>query len=1373
MSASQEIVFFVNGEKVADPNVDPEWTLLYYLRKKLYLSGTKLGCAEGGCGACTVMISRYDHEAQKVVHLSANACLTPVCAVHGQAVTTVEGIGSTQRGLHAVQQRIAAAHGSQCGFCTPGIVMSMYALLRACSADGKTRKPSIKDLEVAFQGNLCRCTGYRPIIEGFRTLTEEWERCDSRLLATNGASIVNGCVGGLTNGCCKTNGKVNGNGCCQANGEVNGSCDEDERAPGDMEILFDTSKFKPYDSSQEPIFPPELQLSQGLDQQYLMIKGPRVTWYRPTTLEQLLLLKHIHPQARIVVGNTEIGVEVKFKNLLYPVLMHPTKVKELVAIHQSSSGIKFGSSVTLNDIDSTLKTAIDRLPEPKTRVFKAIVDMLHWFAGKQIRNVAAVGGNIMTGSPISDLNPIFIAANCEIELASKDGGRRTVTMDGSFFTGYRKNIVKPNEVMLSITVPYSHEGMFFKAYKQARRREDDISIVNAAFQVEFDGSRPPVVKKANLVFGGMAPTVVEAKKAAKILVGRKIDAQLMEDVCNVLSDELPLSPDAPGGMIAYRRSLTLGFFYKFFVDLHENICRDDPSMECLPERLLSASQGLSAATPQSSQYFQVVPPDQPKIDPIGRPIPHSSAFKQATGEAVYCDDLPRFENELYLSLVLSTRAHAKVVSIDADPALAIEGVRAFFCASDLDPMRNKLGVMVKDEEIFASSIVESIGQVIGAVVAIDQATAQRASKLVKVVYEDLHPLILTIEEAIAHKSFHEGTNRMLTKGDVDAGMKMSTHVLEGEVHLGGQEHFYLETNCAIAIPREDGNELEVICSTQHPDELQRLISEAVGMKANHIVCRVKRLGGAFGGKETQSPIIAVPVAIAALKLKRAVRCMLDRDEDMVATGGRNPFHGKYKMGFTSDGKILSYEVDLYNNAGRSLDLSSLVIEQALMLGQNGYNIPNVRSKGVCCKTNLQSNTAFRGFGAPQGMLITENAITDVAAILGVDPAKIREKNMVKNGDTMIYDHTLQNCTLQKCWEECLKKSAYNQKRRESEAFNKKNRWRKRGVCILPTMFGISLVFPINQAGALVLVYTDGSVLITHGGTEMGQGLHTKMIQVASRVLEIPEDIIYISETSTDKIPNAPPTAASSSSDLNGMAVLNACRKIKQRLKPYVAADPKGSWNDWVNAAYLDSVNLSASGFYRSPNPGYDWETHTGNPHHYYTYGAACSEVEIDCLTGDHQVLSTDIVMDLGESLNPAIDIGQVEGAFMQGYGLYTLEELTYSPTGMLYSRGPGTYKIPGFSNIPTKFNVSLLRGAPNPRAVYSSKAVGEPPLALAMSVFFAIKDAITSARSESGLSGPFRLDSPATSARIRMACEDHITKKVSVEEGGPSWNIIP
>ncbi|CAH1406870.1 unnamed protein product [Nezara viridula] len=1330
------LVFFVNGKKVVDDQVDPEWTLLYYLRSKLRLTGTKLGCAEGGCGACTVMISKKDRKKNETIHLAVNACLTPVCAVHGAAVTTVEGIGSVETKLHPVQERIAKAHGSQCGFCTPGIVMSMYSLLRSLPG-----KPNMKDLEVAFQGNLCRCTGYRPIIEGYKTFTEEYEQMQR--------AAVNGTCG-LGENCCK-NKKLLTNGSCS-----NGTKSEIANGSDGPMKLFDSSSFIPYDPTQEPIFPPELAVSDELDRQFINIKGPKVTWYRPVTLEQLLDLKKSFPSAKIVNGNTEIGVEVKFKNFLYPVLIMPNQIKELTEVSVEEDKIKVGAAVTLSEMEKALLQQMKTVPSEKTRIFEAITDMLHWFAGKQIRNTGTVGGNIMTGSPISDLNPIFMAGGCELELISKDNGRRTVPMDHNFWTGYRRNIVKEDEILLAIFIPFTEKNQYFKAYKQAKRRDDDIAIVNAAFNVTLNGNK---ITNINISYGGMAPTTILTKKTASLLIGKEWNESMLNEAYESLMLELPLSPEAPGGMISYRRSLTLSLFFKFYLYLSQ-ILEENGFSNKLPTNYLSGKDQFHSLIPQSSQYFTKVPSEQKKSDMVGRPMVHKSAFKQATGEAIYCDDIPKFENECFLNFVLSTRPHAKVVSVDATEALALPGVISFISAKDIPPEHNLFGPIFHDEEIFASEKVVTNGQAIGAIIADDPLTARRASKLVKIEYEDLEPVIISIEDAIREGSFFNKVPKLLKKGNVEEAFETAENIIEGEVRVGGQEHFYLETQACIAVPKYEDDEMELYCSTQNPTEIQHLVGHTLGIPSNRIVCKVKRMGGGFGGKESRAPLLALPVAIAAKKLKRPVRAMLDRDEDMVTTGQRHPFLGKYKVAFTKEGKLIGCEMKLYNNGGCSIDLSTSILDRAMFHFVNSYYIPNVACYGYSCKTNLSSNTAFRGFGGPQGMFIGETMMTHIAETLGKDVDAVREINLYKEGDLTHFNQELTYCNVRRCWEQCYEDFSYKARKEEAEKFNRCNRWRKRGIAIVPTMFGISFTtLFLNQGAALVLVYTDGSVLLSHGGTEMGQGLHTKMIQVASRALGINDSYFHISETSTDKVPNTSPTAASAGSDLNGMAVLAACDIINERLKPIKEANPKGSWEDWVKSAYFARISLAASGFYKTPDIGYDMSKNSGMVFNYFTFGAACAEVEIDCLTGDHQVLKSEIVMDLGESLNPAIDIGQIEGAFVQGYGLFTLEESIYSPKGVLYSRGPGMYKIPGFADIPAEFNVSLLKGAPNPRAIYSSKAVGEPPLFLSSSVFFAIRDAIKAARSESGLEGYFRLDSPATAAKIRMACVDEITNK--------------
>uniref|UniRef100_A0A673ZG51 Xanthine dehydrogenase n=1 Tax=Salmo trutta TaxID=8032 RepID=A0A673ZG51_SALTR len=1263
-------------------------TLLTYLRRKLGLTGTKLGCAEGGCGACTVMLSKYQPHLRRVLHHSVNGCLAPLCSLHHCAVTTVEGIGSVAGKLHPVQERIAKSHGSQCGFCTPGIVMSMYSLLR------NNPTPRMADIEEAFQGNLCRCTGYRPILEGYKTFTKV--RPHKHTLSV-----------------------------------MQHPEDETSVFPAP---LYNPADFLPLDPTQEIIFPPELMSSQQL-----RFRGERVLWLQPASLDQLLELKTQYPNAKMVVGNTEVGIEMKFKNLLYPVILAPAYIPELNAIQHTDEGIVFGASCSLTLLGDVLKEAVGKLPSYQTEVFTSIQEQLRWFAGLQIRNVAVLSSPLRP----SVCRCLFLAVCLFL-----GGGERVVVMDEKFFPGYRRTILTPEEVLLCVLIPYTKK--YFAAYKQSPRREDDISIVTSGMSVTFaEGST--VVKHLALSYGGMAATTVMAKNTASRLLGKQWGEELLQDACSSLAEEMTLHPSAPGGMVTYRRTLTLSLFYKFYLTVQQKLASEWPSQ----------SPDLN---PIEMLWHDLESDGQKEEDVVGRPMMHLSAMKQATGEAVYCDDIPLYENELYLCLITSTKAHARIQSIDTSEAESMPGVVTCVFAKDI-PGSNMTGPIIYDETVLAVDTVTCVGHIIGAVVADTQAHAQRAAKAVKITYQELQPVIITIQDAITHQSFFQPV-RTIQRGDLDQGFTQADHILEGEMHMGGQEHFYLETNVTVAIPRGEDGEMELFVSTQSATKTQSLVAKALGVPASRVVIRVKRMGGGFGGKESRSTTLSTVVAVAAQKLKRPVRCMLDRDEDMLVTGGRHPFYGRYKVGFMKSGKVVALEVTYYNNAGNSIDLSLSIMERALFHMENSYSIANIRGRGYVCKTHLPSNTAFRGFGGPQGMLIAESWMSDVALSLGLPAEQVRRLNMYMQGERTPYSQILDHITLDRCWDQCLEISSFNQRRAGVETYNRDHRWTKRGLSVVPTKFGISFT-----AGALAHIYTDGSVLLTHGGTEMGQGLHTKMVQVASRTLGIPSSKIHITETSTNTVPNTSPTAASASSDLNGAAVHNACEILLHRLEPYKTKNPKGCWEDWVSTCQSCTVLFLIGWFHYL---GYDFETNTGRPFNYFSYGVACSEVEIDCLTGSHKNMHTSIVIDVGNSLNPALDIGQVEGGFMQGVGLYTLEELKYSPEGYLFTRGPGMYKIPAFGDIPTDLTVSLLRDAPNDKAIFSSKAIGEPPLFLAASVFFAIKDAITAARKESGLSGPFRLDSPATPERIRNTCEDRFTKLCPPAEPGTftPWAVV-
>ncbi|KYQ89070.1 xanthine dehydrogenase [Tieghemostelium lacteum] len=1327
-----ELIFFLNGEKVVINQPNPELTLLQYVRS-IGLTGSKLGCGEGGCGACTVMISHYSQKQDHIIHRSVNACLFPLCAAAGCAVVTIEGLGNVRDGLHPVQSAISEANGSQCGFCTPGIVMALYSYLR--SNPNATKH----DIEESFDGNLCRCTGYRPLLDAAKSFSVDDFEVEKEVklpsIATGESEDT----------------KSDGVMICPGTGK-----------PCDCKKKTTHIPSKPLDLKAEPIFPPFL-MSYHLPS--LEFKGPRVTWYTPSTFDELLKLKALHGNAKIVVGNTEIGIETKFRNVVYPVIISPTRVAELNQISSTDDGIHLGASVTLSEFRQYLQSENNASGNAhKHQTSRAILSQLKWFAGNQIRNAACIGGNLATASPISDLNPVLLAVGAIITLVSHDENGQVVERKchiENFFLKYRVVDIKPQEVIKSVFIPYTRDMEFVEAYKQSRRRDDDIAIVSCCFRVFFEKVASQdtqfKIKECVFAYGGMNIKAVTSPKTQEYLKGRVWSQSDLTEIYNLLEQDLPLAPNAPGGMIEYRKSLTISFFFKYFIAVSQQLyaISNDAQLK-FDDRELSASKKYSREISRGEQTYQ----NHPTQFPITEALKHQSADKQVTGEAIYTDDIPI--TSLYAAKVMSAKAYANIKSIDASKALQAPGVKAFYTYKDI-PGANQQGPVFQDEEILVSKQALFMGHALGVIIAETHQQALEASKMVVVEYEELVP-ILTIEDAIAQNSYLNCTH-IINDGDYEKGFQESKHILEGEIYVGGQEHFYLETQGTLAVPGE-GDELTIYASTQNPMKTQSIVSYALGIPANQVVCKLKRMGGGFGGKETRSVYVSCLASLAAHKLKKPVRMILDRDTDMITSGSRHPFLGRYKIGFNDEGRIHSALIQLYADAGYSFDLSIGVLDRAMFHSENAYKIPNFTVIGKLCKTNLPTNTAFRGFGGPQGMIICENWVERIAHFLKKPSKEIREINFYKEHDITHYKQEITNCQLQRVWSEIQIQSQYQERLAGIDQFNKENRWKKRGISLIPTKFGMSFtVKTLNQAGALVHLYTDGSVLVSHGGTEMGQGLHTKIIQIAAREMGVPVDKVFISETSTDKVANTAPTAASVSSDMNGMAVLYACQQINERLKPLREKNPTFSVKQIANLAYAERINLSANGFYATPNVGYifkDSGVGEGTPFNYFSYGAACSEVEVDLLTGDHTILRTDIVMDVGESLNPAIDIGQVEGAFVQGVGWCTLEEVvTFKPSGYMFTRGPSTYKIPGFNDVPLVFNVSLLNNSPNHKAIHSSKGVGEPPLFLGSSVYFALRHAITEARKESKLVDWFDLSSPLTCERIRNSCIDKFTLQFS------------
>ncbi|XP_072163302.1 xanthine dehydrogenase/oxidase-like [Diadema setosum] len=1300
-----ELKFFCNGRKIVEKDADPQMNLATYLRGKLRLCGTKVGCSEGGCGACTVMVSDVHPQTRAVRHKSVMACLTPICLLHGKAVTTIEGIGSARTRLHAVQERLAKSHGSQCGFCSPGMVMSMYALLRS------NPSPSVQDILRHLEGNLCRCTGYRAILDGFKSFC--------------------------------------GENCCQVTG---GPCKS--TLPAQDSNMEENTDFQPYDSTQEPIFPPELLTDYDEYNRTATFTKGRFTWTLASSLTELLRIKADDPSIIMIAGNTMMGVEKTRDGVELLCVVSPGNgITELTKVTTSDTGVTIGSGVTVTELERILKEVVDRYPEYQTRSASAILEILRWFGGQQIRNMATIGPSVAAASGVMDLSVVLMATKTTVTLVKAGDCRRIVPFNIDFFPTPDETLIDRDEIVESLHIPFTDKNDYVFAQKIAPRHHCSLAGVTCGFRVTLNPEGPKV-KDLLLAFGGVDSQVVLAVKTSNSLIGQTWNQSLLQDALNSISSEVHPAPHMMGLSAEYRQSLMETCFLRFYVSVSRQINIKEALTGPYAQGQLSEPSLLPSYNedgPVSTQVYQPPPLDQPDADPLGRPVVHLSALRQCSGEAAYCDDIPPQTDELHLAPVISSRAHARIIAVDASRALALDGVVSYLSHSDI-PATNSID---EEEEIFATTEVHCIGQPIGAIVALSHELAVKAARLVDVQYEDLQPVILTLQEAIKEGSLFD-TVTEFAKGDLEESFGHSEEILEGSFEVGGQEHLYLETHTCVARPGE-GDEVEVHASLQALDLLQKAVAKAIGVPRNCISCHAKRIGGGFGGKADKVGLF-IACCVAAKKLHRPVRMQLERTDDVIITGGRHPFHLDYRVGYNRNGRILAVDAKLYGDGGHMDQCTKWVVRQAIVTFDSVYQFPGYRVTGYACRTNKPPNTAFRGFGAPQGLTAIEHILTEVAMETGISQRKVREMNFRPQGYCVVEGDTpLDMASFRECWDTCLRQMDYENRLERVEEFNRQNTWRKRGIAILPTKHGIGMFGnnTMNQGAALVHIYTDGSVLVNHGGIEMGQGLNTKVVQVASKVLGIPVKRISTSASATDKVPNPTGTGGSSGTDLYGGAVKAACETLLERLEPFRASNPKGSWEEWVQAAYTDRISLSATGFYKRPGGTFDYGTMKGSFYLYSTTGVGISEVEVDILTGQHQLLSTDIVMDVGKSINPTIDIGQIEGGFVQGYGYFTMEEKKFTSEGALINLGPSLYKIPTARDVPKQFNVTLLRNRKILEdTLYSSKGIGEPAFFLGASAFFAIKHALTSSRRDRRLHGRFVFNAPATIENICMTCQD-------------------
>src|SRR6266513_1792955 len=1012
------IEFRLNGEPIRLGSVSPNTTLLEWLRAR-GLTGSKEGCAEGDCGACSVAIVDLNTSGERR-YRAINSCLVPVALMAGRDIVTVEGVANGK--LHPVQKAMVENHGSQCGYCTPGFVMSLF--------EGYYRKnlKTRAQLDEQLAGNLCRCTGYRPInvaaAEAFACKIDN-DRFEAPL----------------------------------KNGPIN---------LGSIRYALNGEKF-----------------------------------LRPTSMVELFAFIAEFPEARLIAGATELGLDISKRFKKFPTLISVEAVPELTQISNTEKEWHVGGAATLTAIQEQLGAE-----------FPALADMLYLFGSRQIRNRATMGGNLVTASPIGDSAPVLLALDASVVLASATREHTVALQD--FFIAYRKTALEPGEVLKTIIIPRIKKRRT-KFYKVTKRREMDISTVAGCFMIELDGKN--VVKHARIALGGVALPPVRARKTEEALIGKKWDSKTLMSILPVLEREFEPISDVRGSK-SYRQRLVTSLFTKFFHD-------DDRALQDVP---------IKSGPRQTN-----------------RPQPHESGHKHVTGEAIYVDDATIEHEVLEVWPVCSPHARAKILRRDISAAKQMPGISAVLLAEDV-PGLNDVGAVRHDEILLADQEVLYHGHIVALVVGETPDLCRAAAAKVIVEYEPLPP-IFTIEEAIEAGSFHSDPH-YIKRGNVSSALGSAPKTLEGELSFGGQDHFYLETNAAWAEAGEDGT-VFISSSTQHPAEVQHIVAHLLDLPMHSVVVECPRMGGGFGGKETQAAILASLAALAATRTKRKVRVRFNRDQDMMITGKRHPFLGKFRVGFDEQGMLLAAKIDLFSNGGWSLDLSRAITDRALFHLDNAYYIPNVEFSGRVATTNLASNTAFRGFGGPQGMLVIEEIIDRVARATGLAPEVVRTRNLYRDSgetNTTHYGQEIEDNRIQRIWRELTESSEFAVRREQLAKWNREHPHRKRGIAMTPVKFGISFTTThLNQAGALVLLYQDGTAQVNHGGTEMGQGVHTNIALIAARELGLTADRVRVMATRTDKVPNTSATAASCGTDLNGAAVKNACYTLRARLLPFAVA----------------------------------------------------------------------------------------------------------------------------------------------------------------------------------------------------------------------------
>ncbi|XP_006658471.1 putative aldehyde oxidase-like protein [Oryza brachyantha] len=1348
----ERVVFALNGERqeVSAAEVDPSTTLLEFIRTATPFKGPKLGCGEGGCGACVVLIAKYNPTTDEVTEFSASSCLTLVYSIHFCSVITAEGLGNTQDGFHAIQKRMSGFHASQCGFCTPGMCMSIMSSLINADKSKQPEPPqgfsklSVSEAERSFSGNLCRCTGYRPIVDACKSFASDVDLED---LGLNTFWKK----GDMCPDVSKLPGYTFGGGICTF--------------PDFLKFEIKTSLDYMNDAT---------------------IPSPMEGWYCPKSIKQYYELVNSglfsESSVKVVVGNTSTGV---YKDQdLYDRYIDIAGIPELSSIVRKDKGIEIGAATTIARTIEILNQESESMSSPDgSVVFRKLADHMSKVASPFVRNTASIGGNIILAHKYpfrSDISTILLGAAATVSLQVS-----SETLHVTFEQFLEQPPLDHSTLLLNIFIPHwasdckKENTLIFETYRAAPRPLGNaVSYVNSAFlgHVALDkSSGDNVLSNLHLAFGAYGTEhAIRARKVEEHLTGKILTASVVLEAVKLLRETVV--PMEGTTHPEYRVSVAVGFLFSFLSPLCKGMVE--------PGKTPSISEDLLDNYVHNMPFSlrrETISGDEYK--PVGDPIKKYKVELQASGEAVYVDDIPAPKNCLYGEFIYSTQPLAYVKSIKFKPSLASKKIITVVSAKDIPTGGRNIGsssFLGEDEPLFGDPIAEFAGQALGVVIAETQRYADMAAKQVVVEYstDGLKAPILTVEQAVQNKSYIKVPPSMAPKqvGDFSIGMAEADHkILLEEVKLPSQYYFYMETQTALAIPDED-NTMTVYSSSQYPEFAQNVISKCLGIPFSSVRVITRRVGGGFGGKSVRSLHVATAAALCAHTLRRPVRMHLNRNTDMIMIGGRHPMKGRYSVGFKSGGKITALHLDLLIDAGISADASP-IMPGHVVSGLKKYNWGALSFDIKLCRTNHTSKSTMRAPGHTQGSFVAEAVIEHVASVLSLDANAVRQRNF-HSYDSLVSFYPGSSAgesssayTLHSLFDRLASTSSYLQRSESIKKFNGCSKWRKRGISSVPLVFSVR----VRPAPGRVSVLTDGSIVVEVGGIELGQGLWTKVQQTTAFALgqlwptgceEGLLDRIRVLQSDTLNLVQGGLTAGSTTSESSCAATLQACNMLLDRLKPVMgrlqSQSGTVSWDTLISQASQENVNLSASAYWV---PDKDSNS-------YLNYGAGTSEVEIDLLTGAITILRSDLIYDCGKSLNPAVDLGQIEGSFIQGIGFFIHEEHQTNSDGLVISNSTWDYKIPSVDTIPKQFNAEVLNTGYHKHRVLSSKASGEPAVVLAASVHCALRGAIRAARiefagsTESARSSllTFQLDVPASMTVVKELCGLDIVEKYLQED---------